>query len=44
MALVCVELQTLVPEPDALTTRPPPCASILGSDAEPIKYLLLNLC
>ena len=26
MALVGVELQTLVYEPDALTTRPPPCA------------------
>ena len=26
MALVGVELQTLVSEPDALTTRPPPCA------------------
>ena len=26
MALVGVELETLVSEPDALTTRPPPCA------------------
>ena len=26
MALVGVELETLVFEPDALTTRPPPCA------------------
>ena len=26
MALVGVELKTLVSEPDALTTRPPPCA------------------
>ena len=26
MALVSVELDTLVSEPDALTTRPPPCA------------------
>ena len=26
MALVGVELATLVSEPDALTTRPPPCA------------------
>ena len=25
MALVGVELQTLVSEPEALTTRPPPC-------------------
>ena len=28
MALVGVELETLVPEPDALTTRSPPCAVI----------------
>ena len=27
MALVGVELETLVSEPDALTTRTPPCAS-----------------
>ena len=26
MALVGVELETLVSEPDALTNRPPPCA------------------
>ena len=26
MALVGVELETLVSEPDALTIRPPPCA------------------
>ena len=26
MALACVEPETLVSEPDALTTRPPPCA------------------
>ena len=26
MSLVGVELETLVSEPDALTTRPPPCA------------------
>ena len=26
MALVGVELGTLVSEPDALTTQPPPCA------------------
>ena len=25
MALVGIELEMLVPEPDALTTRPPPC-------------------
>ena len=27
MAVAGVELETLVSEPDALTTRPPPCAS-----------------
>ena len=27
MALVGIELETLVSEADALTTRPPPCAS-----------------
>ena len=27
MALAGVELETLVSEPDALTTRPPPCAA-----------------
>ena len=29
MALVGVELETLVSESDALTTRPPPCATKL---------------
>ena len=37
MALVGVELETLVSESDALTTRPPPCAthrlSVLRKDA-----------
>ena len=28
MALAGVELETLVSEPDALTTRPPPCAKL----------------
>ena len=28
MALVGIELETLVSEPDALTTRPPPCAFV----------------
>ena len=28
MALVGVELETLVSEPDALTTRPPPSSSL----------------
>ena len=31
MALVGVELQTLVSEPDALTTRLPPCANFVKS-------------
>ena len=31
MALVGVELETLVSEPDALTTRPPPCANMTSS-------------
>ena len=31
MALVGVELETLVSEPDALTTRPPPCVLCLHS-------------
>ena len=30
MALVGVELETLVFEPDAKTTRPPPCANLLN--------------
>ena len=30
MALVGIELETLVSEPDALTTRPPPCVVPLG--------------
>ena len=30
MALVGVELETLVSESDALTTRPPPCANFSG--------------
>ena len=30
MALVGVELETLVSEPDALTTRPPPCANTIN--------------
>ena len=31
MALVVIELETLVSEPDALTTRPPPCACEVSS-------------
>ena len=38
MALTGVELETLVTEPDPLTTRPPPCAHQLrfanGSNKE----------
>ena len=30
MALVGVKLETLASEPDALTTRPPPCASFMA--------------
>ena len=30
MAIVGVELETLVSEPDALTTRPLPCALVNG--------------
>ena len=29
MAIVSVELETLVSGPDALTIRPPPCASLV---------------
>ena len=35
MALVGVELETLVFEPDALTTRPPPCEE---------NFFLLQFC
>ena len=31
MALVGVELETLVSEPDSQTTRPPPCATAVFS-------------
>ena len=30
MALVGVELETLVCKQDALTTRPPPCATVVS--------------
>ena len=42
MALVGIEHETLVSEPDALTTRPPPCAASVIF----IKNLLLefSLC
>ena len=33
MALAGVELEMLVSEPDALTTRPPPCVTTRLSDA-----------
>ena len=29
MAIVGIELETLVSEPDALTTRPPPCTDLV---------------
>ena len=35
MALVGIELVTLVSEPDALTTRPPPCRSKMLNRAFP---------
>ena len=31
MALVGIELETIVSEPDALTTRPPPCAVLCNT-------------
>ena len=36
MALAGVELETLVSEPDALTTRPSPCA-VLFADYYPFR-------
>ena len=33
MALVGIELETLVSEPDVLTTRPSPCAKVLKTEA-----------
>ena len=45
MALVGVELETLVFEPDAQTTRPPPCATNLKLRYQAIKeprLILLN--
>ena len=33
MALVGIEHETLVSEPDALTTRPPPCAVFANLNA-----------
>ena len=35
MALVGIELEAIVSEPDALTTRPPPCANQLSVFALP---------
>ena len=34
MALVGVELETLVSEQDALTTRPPPCSLLIADSAK----------
>ena len=34
MALVGVELETLVSEPDALTTRPPPRLTLIKKDCQ----------
>ena len=44
MALVGVELQTLVSEPDALTTRPPLVMVTLTYKAEEVKTLVLQYC
>ena len=38
MALVGVELQTLVSEQDALTTRPPPCANFVKFKGLLLRY------
>ena len=40
MALVGVELQTLVSEPDSLTTRPPPCATAVYITVLHNEYIL----
>ena len=37
MALVGVELETLVSEPDALTTRPHPCALALTEEKRELR-------
>ena len=41
MALVGIELETLVSEPDALTTRPPPCARLVKNSVIHIRVNLL---
>ena len=38
MALAGVELESLVSEPDALTTRPPPCAMSSITESVSSKY------
>ena len=43
MALVGVELETLVFEPDAQTTRPPPCANLKTAAAHAVCYYVLAL-
>ena len=40
MALAGVELKTLVSEPDALTTRPPPCDCLKLLIAEPDLHVI----
>ena len=40
MALAGVELETLVSEPDALTTRPPPCLVTLNQTDRKYKLSL----
>ena len=39
MELVGVELETLVSEPDALTTRPPPCKLDLSDFISAVKCM-----
>ena len=43
MALVGIELETLVSEPDALTTRPPPCAALCKSSKQLNDFVLFSL-
>ena len=43
MALAGVELETLVSEPDALTTRSPPCASKRPIQSTTRNLILLRL-
>ena len=44
MALVGIELETLVSEPDALTTRPPPCAELALMSLKPTSSFTGQCC